>query len=110
MEDRVGKVEGDIRKMMKGVEKWGKKKTSIPGIFLVRMPSKEFRLKLLFMPVDEAGKPTKRKGFYFGDLESVKSARAAFLDDRLDVLVMAVEAISGEERKTGADDDEVLEI
>lgn len=110
MDERVKKVELDIRKIMKNAREWEMKKTSIPGIFLVRLPSKEFRVKLVFNPIDEAGNPRKRKGFYFGDIETVKSARAAFLDDRLESLVTAIESITGETTKKGPGEEEMLNL
>jgi hypothetical protein len=106
MDEKVAKLEQEIRKMMKDAPEWEMRKTSIPGIFVVRLPSKEFNVKLVFNPVDKDGNPRKRKGFYFNDIESVKSARAAFLDDRLESLVKAIESITkvSDKKSTGSDD------
>lgn len=59
---------------------WTKKRTSIPGVFIVYMPKKEGQevrpLGIEFNPADENGNPTKRRGIYLGstDLAAMKVA------------------------------------
>lgn len=59
---------------------WTKKRTSIPGVFIVYMPKKEGQtvrpLGIEFNPADAQGNPTKRRGIYMGsaDLKAMKEA------------------------------------
>ena len=108
MADKVGKLVEEIKKVMEHAEDWEKKKTNIPGIFLVKMPDKELRIMLMFNPLDETGVPTKRKGFYFGNSETVTAARLAFPDKRLDGLVEAVEKLNNVSGRGRQDDDDVF--
>src|SRR3972149_6923697 len=82
---RMTKLAEDIRTRMERAEDWERIPTSIPGIFMVHMPDKELRVMLMFNPTDDAGNPTKRKGFYFGDRATVEAARQA----RTDVLMLS---------------------
>jgi len=94
-----------IKKTMEHAIDWEKRKTSIPGIFLVRMPDKRFRVMLSFNPLDPAGAPRKRKGWFFADMDTVRAARQVFPDKRLDMLVAAVEKVNLESKRKGEDED-----
>ncbi len=110
MPDKASKLVEEIKRTMEHAEDWEKKKTSIPGIFLVKMPDRELRVMLMFNPLDEQGVPTKRKGFYFGSAETVQAARAAFPDPRLDDLVSAVEKLNGASGRKRPSDEDVFEV
>ena len=46
---------------------WGKLKTTIPGVFVVKLPtyrSSPTRLAVEINPVDASGTPTKRRGLF----------------------------------------------
>ncbi len=110
MDDRTEKLAEDIKKVMENAGDWERKRTSIPGIFLVRMPDKEFRVMLMFSPIDEAGNPRKRRGLFFGVMETVEAARRAFRDERLDALVTAVQKINGSLGRRPSGDEEVFQV
>lgn len=94
---------------MEHAEDWETKKTSIPGIFLVKMP-KELRVMLMFNPLDEQGNPRKRKGFYFGDMATVEAARQAFPDPKLNDLIAAIEKINGAVARRAPDEEDVFQV
>lgn len=112
MSEKASTLASSIEKTLSGAAEWEKKKTSIPGIFLVRLPGDALRVMLEFNPPDEAGNASKRKGLYFADRSTVEAARKAFPDPRLDDLIAAVEALSGRapaaKGKKGGD--EVFEV
>jgi hypothetical protein len=110
MVDKVTKLAEDIQKRMEHAEDWEKIPTSIPGIFMVHMPDKELRVMLMFNPTDDAGNPTKRKGFYFGDMDTVEAARKAFTDGRLEDLLGAVSRVNGTSRRRPADEGDVFQV
>ncbi len=110
MDDRTEKLAEDIKRTMKNAGDWERKRTSIPGIFIVRMPDKEFRVMLMFSPIDEAGNPRKRRGLFFGVMDTVEAARKAFPDERLDALVAAVQKINGSPGPKRASDGDVFEV
>ena len=110
MVDKVTKLAEDIRTRMERAEDWEKVPTSIPGIFMVHMPDKELRVMLMFNPTDDAGNPTKRKGFYFGDPGTVEAARKAFTDGRLDDLLAALSSVNGAPQRRPAEERDVFEV
>ena len=114
MSEKAADLAASIEKSLAGAGEWEKKKTSIPGIFLVRLPGDKLRVMLEFNPPDASGGPSKRKGLYFGDRATVEAARKAFPDKRLDDLIAAVEKLSSRApdergRKGGAGED-VFEV
>jgi hypothetical protein len=94
MSEKSAELATSIEKTLTGAAEWEKKKTSIPGIYLVRLPGDKLRVMLEFNPPDGAGNPSKRKGLYFGERATIEAARKAFPDPRLDDLIEAVEALS----------------
>jgi hypothetical protein len=106
MAGSTSKVASDIKKAMEHSEKWETKKTSIKGVYLVRMPGEVLFIRLWFVPPGkEPPNPKNQRGFYFADSEAVKAARKAFNDDRLDPLIAAVEKVNAPvRRKSRADE------
>ncbi len=94
MSEKAADLAASIEKTLSNAPEWEKKKTSIPGIFLVRLPGDKLRVMLEFNPPDSAGNPSKRKGLYFGDRATLEAARKAFPAARLDDLVAAVGSLS----------------
>jgi hypothetical protein len=114
MSEKAADLASSIEKSLSNAAEWEKKKTSIPGIFLVRLPGEKLRVMLEFNPPDESGGPSKRKGLYFGDRATVEAARTAFPDKRLDDLIAAVEKLSArgapERGVKGGKGDDVFEV
>ena len=110
MSSKVDQVAENVKKAMEHADDWEKKRTSIPGIFMVRMPEKDLRVMLMFNPTDEAGAPRKKKGFYFDDVDTVEAARKAFPDPLLPTLVEAIAKINQKSGKKSADDGDVFKI
>jgi hypothetical protein len=113
MSEKAADLAASIQNALSAAADWEKKKTSIPGIFLVRLPGEKLRVMLEFNPPDDAGDPSKRKGLYFGDRSTLDSARKAFPDPRLDDLVEAVERLSAgapAKRAAKAADEAVFEV
>ena len=110
MANKSDQLAEKIKKAMEHADDWEKKKTSIPGIFLVRMPEKDLRVMLMFNPPDEDGNPTKKKGMYFADQETVEAGKLAFPDPNLPVLVDAVTKINERAGRKPADGSDVFEV
>jgi len=108
-DEKADKLAKEIIDKMNRAGDWDKKRTNIPSIYLVRVPDKKLRVKLLFLPTDDSGRPIKRKGYYFATLEDMRAARSAFTDEKLDSLLAAIERINGT-GDGGENDDEVFEV
>jgi hypothetical protein len=94
--EKAKQIAENLKQELKLAQDWERLTTSIPGIFVVRLPGPIFQLKLEFNPPKEDGVGSKRRGLYFEDHETVEAVRAAFPDKRLDDLVDAVIEINGE--------------
>ncbi len=110
MSSKVDQLAEGIRKAMENADDWEKKRTSIAGIFLVRMPEKDLRVMLMFNPPDSEGNPTRKKGLFFADKETVDAARVAFPNPSLNALVEAVEKVNERAGKKPSDESEVFEV
>ncbi len=110
MANKVDQLVEGVQKAMEHADDWEKKRTSIPGIYLVRMPEKDLRVMLMFNPPDEEGNPRKKKGLFFEDIETVEAAKAAFPNPGLPQLVEAVARVNQKAGKKPADEGEIFEV
>lgn len=109
MTDKITKLVDKLHRDMEHADDWERRKTSIPGIFIVKMP-KELRIRLEFNPPNDSGDPSKRKGLFFEDMETVQAARKAFSDGRVEELVEAVHKFNGDTGRKSGGNDEIFEI
>lgn len=113
MSEKAAELAKSIESTLSRAAEWEKKKTSIPGVFLVRLPGEKLRVMLEFNPPDSSGTPSKRKGLYFDSRATLEAARRAFPDPRMDDLVAAVESLcqrAPAERRTKSAPEEVIEV
>jgi hypothetical protein len=75
---------------LKTGEDWGRMKTSIPGVFVIKMPayrSSPTRLAVEINPVDASGNPTKRRGLYIRFGDELESFREILNEEKLSNLM-----------------------
>ena len=94
---------------------WGKLKTSVPGIFVLKMPAYKnspARLAVELNPVDGSGSPTKKRGIVLRSREEFEEYKAIFLAEKLAPLLEEMEKVNPEVKRQQAvkKGDEVLEI
>lgn len=94
---------------------WARLKTSVPGIFILRMPpykTSPARLAVELNPVDDTGSPTKKRGLVLRSREELEEYAAIFRTEKLSPLLQQIEMVNPETAKKQGPkkDDEVLEI
>ena len=99
-----------IRLAIEGADDWEKFKTSIPGIYIVKVPDRFEKAMLMFNPPDSDGNPRKKKGFFFDDLETAFAGRDAFEHAGLEALVRAVNAFNDSNRKKTHELEDVIQV
>jgi hypothetical protein len=104
-----------LASFLKNGEDWARLKTSIPGVFVLKMPeyrNAPIRLAVELNPVDSSGSPTKRRGLLLHSKEELDEFKELFQYDKLVTLLRTVEALNPEmKRSTRAKPGEdVLEI
>lgn len=78
---------------------WGKIETDIPGVFVVKIPATKTRPAKIMVevnPVDEMGKPKKRKGLFVSDFEMYVQFLEALNDDKVGKLIKVVDSVNPE--------------
>ena len=109
MTDKIDKHVEELKKIFDHAEDWKTIKTSIPGIFIAKMPKKD-ELRLCFIPPDKDGEPYKRKRFYFIANEEADAARKAFNDNKLNDLIEVVKKYNGHDQRKTIGDKEIFDV
>jgi len=104
-------MEEQLTKLLKDGKDWEKKQTSIEGISILKLPEYRGnppRLGVEINPVDELGRPTKKRGLILRSLDELEEFRKLFSNDKLSSLMDNIEKICGkiEKKEKG----EVIEL
>ena len=94
---------------------WSRLKTSIPGVFVLKMPpyrNSPARLAVELNPVDATGSPTKRRGLILRTKQELDEFKELFQFEKLLPLVTGVESVNPEVKKStvAKPGEDVLEI
>ena len=106
--------EEKIADFLKTGKDWSRTKTSVPSIFVVKLPpykSSPARLVVELNPVDEAGTPKKRRGLILRSTDELEEFKELFSDDKLPKLLSMLDSVNpkveaGKHRK----DEGVIEL
>ncbi len=94
--------EDKLSSFLKTGPDWGRLKTSVAGIFILKMPpykSSPARLAVELNPVDGSGSPTKKRGLVLRSREELEEYKAIFQFDKLTPLLEQVEKLNPEVKK-----------
>ncbi len=103
-------AEGKLREFLREGKDWERLRTSVPGIFVLKLPSYKgspSRLAVELNPVDSRGTPKKRRGLVIRDKEEMEEFRRLISDERLGKLMEEIERVNPKEKGGG---EELLEI
>jgi hypothetical protein len=94
---------------------WSKLKTSVPGIFVIKMPvykNSPARLAVELNPVDGSGTPTKKRGLMIRTKDELEEFRQLFVSDKLGQLLEGVQRVNPPVAKSqgSRSSNDVLEI
>ena len=106
--------ENKLRELLKSGKDWGRMKTSISGVFVLKLPpykSVPGRLAVEINPSDESGNPKKKRGLMLRSEEELEEFRKIIGDDRLTKLQKLLDSINpaGDKEKRWRSDD-IIEI
>lgn len=94
--------EDKLSSFLKTGPDWGRLKTSVAGIFILKMPaykSSPVRLAVELNPVDGSGSPTRKRGLILRSKDELEEYKAIFQFDKLTPLLEQVEKINPEVKK-----------
>ncbi len=93
---------------------WEKLKTSIPGVFVQKLPpyrASPSRLAIEVNPVDASGNPTKRRGLLIRFPDEFDTFKEILNDEKFPKLLKMLETVNpGSGRRTTKLDRDVIEI
>jgi hypothetical protein len=94
---RNASLEQKLREFMRSGEDWERTRTSIPGVFVVKLPGRgsrgpEFALEI--NPVDGQGQPRKRRGYMVRGKADLEELMKILSDPRLTRLAEALEVVN----------------
>lgn len=92
---------------------WGKVKTTVPGVFVMKMPrtkNKEPSLSVEVNPVDVGGNPTKRRGLIIRSIEELLDFKEILNNEKLENLLEMLEDVNPQSVKPGKTSKDVIEI
>ena len=76
---------------------WARLKTSIPGIFVLKLPAYRgslTRLTVELNPVDESGNPKKRRGLILRSSDDLEDFKKLFQHETLPKLIKMIDLIN----------------
>lgn len=92
---------------------WERKPTSVQGVFVLRMPvfkGRPVRLAVELNPVDEAGRPTRKRGVIIRSSTELAEYKKLLEDERLASLLKNIDRLSPEPMKKEEPGPEIIEI
>ena len=105
-------LDDKLSSFLKTGSDWGRMKTSVPGIFVLKLPdykSSPARLAIELNPTDDSGSPTKRRGLVLRSLDELGEYKAIFQYDKLEPLLRAGDGLNPKQKKASKAG-EVLDI
>ncbi len=89
--------EDKLADFLKAGKDWSRIKTSVPGVFVVKLPpyrGSTARLVVELNPVDEAGSPKKRRGLILRSSAELEEFKILFGDEKLPKLLGMIDSVN----------------
>jgi len=92
-------TEDKLRDFFNKGRDWGRMKTNIPGVFVLKLPSSKYspsRLAIEVNPADSSGNPTKKRGILIRSEEELEEFKKILTDEKLPKLQSLLDSINPE--------------
>lgn len=104
-----------LQQFLRSGKSWERRATTVPGIFILKLPEDGRRpasLAVELNPVDDSGKPTKRRGLVLRSSEELEEFRELINNEKLASLMAKIDEVNPKRgaRKKGERGEEVFEI
>jgi hypothetical protein len=89
--------EGKLAEFLKSGKDWSRLRTSLPGVFVLKLPAYKrspSRLAIELNPVGEDGAPKKRRGLVLRSKAELEDFKQLFQYDKLSKLMEMLEAVN----------------
>jgi hypothetical protein len=98
-------IQAQLKEHLANADDWEKMETPIEGVYVVKIPATKTRPALLHLeinPLNDAGKPMKRKGLFVGSKEMLVKFGEALNDDKVFQLIGELGQVNPEVKSGGA--------
>ena len=105
--------ENKLAELLEKGKDWEKVKTTIPGVFVLRMPgtkSREPSLSVEINPVDVGGSPTKRRGLIIKNILELEEFKELINNDKVEDLLEMLEDVNPNSVKASKASQKIIEI
>jgi hypothetical protein len=92
---------------------WERKVTSIPGVFLLKLPAFKSRPAAIVIeanPVDSSGSPTKKRGIIIRSSSELEQIRNILTNVKLEQLAKSIDEVNPEVKTLTAKDSDIFQI
>jgi hypothetical protein len=106
-------LESRLADFLKSGKDWERKPTTVPGVFVLKMPpfrSSPTRLAVELNPVDEAGRPTRKRGLLLRSSEELADYKKLMGDDRVVSLLKSIGELGPKPVKKEEPTPDIIEI
>ncbi len=106
-------MESKLSDFLNSGKDWEKKATSIPGIFVMKMPpfrNMPDRLAVELNPVNSEGRPTRKRGIIINSFEELNNFKTILNDEKLINLLRNIDSINPKMMKREDIREDVIEI
>jgi hypothetical protein len=106
-------LESRLADFLKSGKDWERKPTTLPGVFVLKMPpfrGSPARLAVELNPIDEAGRPTKKRGLLLRSSEELADYKKLMGDDRVVSLLQSIGELGPKPVKKEEPTPDIIEI
>jgi hypothetical protein len=92
---------------------WERKPTSIPGVFLLKLPTFRNRPQSIVIevnPVDSSGSPTKKRGMIIRSSSELDQIHNILTNVKLEQLAKSMDEVNPEVKTVGKSSSDIFEI
>lgn len=100
-------VDERLTQFLKQGNDWERKVTSIPGVFLLKLPTFKSRPESIVIevnPVDTSGSPTKKRGIIIRSNSELEQIRNILTNAKLEQLAKSIDEVNPEVKTAAAKD------
>ena len=106
-------VDERLTQFLKQGNDWERKVTSIPGVFLLKLPTFKSRLESIVIevnPVDTSGSPTKKRGIIIRSSSELDQIRSILTNVKLEQLAKSIDEVNPEVKTPLKSSSDIFEI
>jgi hypothetical protein len=89
--------EEKLEEFLKTGKDWAKVKTTVPGVFVMKLPGSKTRepsLSVEINPVDTSGTPTKRRGLIIRSVDELLEFKDILSNEKVETLLEMLEDVN----------------